>query len=94
MAAAPKQVAVIAEKWLLGVIPQGYMVGGSPARLGYAVGVFLGFCYDRGFYFAEDDRVKLWRAFLAAGAELPEQITDAVVTGHLPREGRTRWEDD
>ena len=90
VSAAPKQVAAIAEKWLT-LTPPGYIARTAAAQLGYAVGVFTASAYDRGFYFDEDDRLKLWRAFLAAGAELPDEVTNAIVTA-LVAEDRTEWE--
>jgi hypothetical protein len=69
--AAPLQVADVADRWLRAPYPH------LPARAEAAqIGLALGRYAAEGHYFDRDDKVKLWRAFLAAGRELPGEASE------------------
>ena len=78
IAAAPLPVVALAELWLR-VAPDGYPGRREAAQLGFAAGEFAASARQTGVYLDEDQRGKLWSAFLAAGAEMPEEVTGFVL---------------
>lgn len=81
--AAPIQVAAIVDRWLR-LTPAGYVARPEAAQLGYAIGAFLETAYENGVYLDEDQKLKLWEAFLAAAAELPDDVTTAALEALRP----------
>lgn len=81
--AAPIQVAAIADRWLR-LTPAGYVARTDAARLGYAVGESLETAYENGVYYDEDQKLKIWESFLAAAAELPDDVTTAALQALRP----------
>ena len=71
--AAPLQVAAIIERWLR-LTPAGFTGRAEAARLGIAAGAFVQATYENGIYLDEDDKLKMWEAFLAAASELPDEV--------------------
>lgn len=80
---APIQVAAITDRWLR-LTPAGYVARAEAAQLGYAVGEFLETAYENGVYLDENQKLKIWEAFLAAAAELPDEVTTAAVEALRP----------
>lgn len=78
VAAAPLPVAALAELWLR-VAPDGSAGRDEAARLGFAAGEFAAGARGTGLYLDDDQRDKLWNAFLAAGAEMPDEVKDWVL---------------
>jgi hypothetical protein len=76
--AAPLQVAAIVDRWLRST-PTGYAGRVEAAQLGYAAGAFLETAHESGVYFDEDQKIKIWEAFLAAGSELPDEVIAAAL---------------
>lgn len=72
--AAPVQVAAIADRWLR-LTPAGYAARTEAAQLGFAAGEFVQTAHHNGVYLDEDRKLKMWEAFLAAAAELPDEVT-------------------
>ena len=74
----PLPLARVVEPWLR-LSPAGFVARKEAAELAYALGKFLDGARDRQIYLDEDDSVKIWEAFLAAAAELPEEVGAGVV---------------
>lgn len=81
--AAPIQVAAIADRWLR-LTPAGYVARAEAAQLGCAIGEFLETAYENGVYLDEDQKLKMWEAFLAAAAELPDEVPTAALEALRP----------
>ena len=73
VAAAPLPVAALAELWLR-VAPDGYPGHRDAAQLGFAAGEFAAGARQAGVHLDDDQRDKLWTAFLAAGSEMPGEV--------------------
>lgn len=76
--AAPVQVAAVVDRWLR-LTPVGYDARQEAAQLGYALGAFLEASNANGVYLDEGQKIKIWEAFLAAAAELPDEVTSAAL---------------
>jgi hypothetical protein len=72
--AAPLQVAEIVDRWLRA--PHAELPArDAAARLGLAIGQLGEADFADHRYRERDERIKLWRAFLAAGREMPEEVS-------------------
>lgn len=77
VAAAPLAAAAMAELWLK-VAPSAYPGREEAARLGFAAGQFAAEAHANHIRLDDDQRDKLWNAFLASGAELPDEVVSFV----------------
>lgn len=77
--AAPLQVAEIVDRWLRAPYPQ-LAARDAAAQIGLAIGQFAEASLKERRYFDRDERIKVWRAFLAAGRELPDEVAALALT--------------
>jgi hypothetical protein len=75
---APLQVAEIADRWLRARYPH-LPARAEAAQIGLAIGRYAEASLEEGRYFDRAEKTKLWRAFLAAGRELPAEISESAV---------------
>ena len=90
VAAAPLPAAAIAELWLR-VAPTSYPGRDEAARLCLAAGLFVASASANDIHLQEDQRDKLWTAFLAAGAELPDEVAALVADALTPESDEEAW---
>lgn len=90
VAAAPLATAAMAELWLK-VAPAAYPGREEAARLGFAAGRFAADAHLNHIRLDDDQRDKLWNAFLAAGAELPDEVVSFVTAALNPDLAADGW---
>jgi hypothetical protein len=90
VATAPLPAAALAELWLR-VAPTGYPGRDEAARLCLAAGRFVAGARANNIHLPEDQRDKLWTAFLAAGAELPDEVAALVADALTPESDEEAW---
>lgn len=71
-------VARIVDQWLR-LSPTGYLLRGEAADLALALGAFLDGSRAQRMYFEDEQAIKIWEAFLAAGSERPDEVAAAVI---------------